>query len=301
MNIVLALFPLVVLISMGYGLKRSDFLSADFWRGIERLNYFILFPILLFCNLAFVKIELNNVRWALLAMILIIAICAAALWLFRCFKYIPAARFGVYMQSNIRFNTYIGLALMGPLYGLKATQLFAMIMVVAIPLVNVISVLSLSQGQSISFKNTCISVFKNPLIWGCVVGLLFNLSGLSLYAGLHHSLQLLAATSLPLGLLCVGAGLQFAALRQAMPRLVLNTLSRLLLLPILAYVVAYMLGLNQLDTTVLVVFFALPTATASYVLTKILHGDSELMAGVISLQTLVFSVSFPCLIWLLAL
>lgn len=301
MNILVALFPLVVLIAMGYFLKRSEFVSAEFWRGTERLNYFILFPILLFSNLAFVEIEFEQVRAALIAMICIIILCSLVLWGIRFFRYIPSARFGVYVQSNIRFNTYIGLSLMGPLYGPKAMQLFAMIMVLAIPLVNVISVFALSQGRGISLKQTLLMVLKNPLIWGCLVGIAYNVSGLPLYEGLTQTLKLLAATSLPLGLLCVGAGLQFAALGKALPRLTINTLTRLLLVPLTAYFICGFMHLNATETAALVVFFSLPTATAAYILTKILQGDSELMAGMISLQTICFALSFPFLLWLLAI
>ncbi|MFX4790275.1 AEC family transporter, partial [Acinetobacter baumannii] len=47
----------------------------------------------------------------------------------------------------------------------------------------------------------------------------------------------------------------------------------------------------------LVIFFALPTASASYILTKVLGGDSQLMAAVISFQTLCTAVTLPLVIW----
>lgn len=299
MNILIALFPLIIMIAMGYLLKHYQYLATDFWAGAEKFNYFILFPTLLFTNLAYVELDLDAVKWVLAALFIIIIIVSLLLWSFKLWRYIPAARFGVYMQSHIRFNTYIGLSLMAPLFGPKGVQLFAMIMVVSIPLVNIISVLSFSQGQGVSFKNTLLSVFKNPLILGCVVGMLFNLSGLKLFVGIENALKLLAAMSLPLGLICVGAGLQFSALGRSLSRLAINTVGRLLLIPLFAYAICSLMRLNQLETAVLVVFFALPTATASYILTKFCQGDSELMAGVISLQTLCFALSFPMLMWLL--
>lgn len=299
MDILIALFPLIVMIAMGYLLKRSQYLATDFWAGAEEFNYFILFPTLLFTNLAYIELDLDAVKLVLATLFIIIIISSLLLWSFKLWRYIPAARFGVYMQSHIRFNTYIGLSLMTPLFGAKGMQLFAMIIVVSIPLVNIISVLSFSQGQGVSFKNTLLSVFKNPLILGCIVGMLFNLSGLKLFIGIENALKLLAGMSLPLGLICVGAGLQFSALGRALPRLAINTVGRLVLMPLLAYAICSMMPLSQLEKAVLVVFFALPTATASYMLTKFCQGDSELMAGVISLQTLCFALSFPVLMWLL--
>ena len=50
MNIVVALFPLVALIAMGYMLKYTQFVQDEFWANSEKLNYYVLFPVLLLLN-----------------------------------------------------------------------------------------------------------------------------------------------------------------------------------------------------------------------------------------------------------
>ena len=299
MNVVMALFPLIILIAMGYIFKRIRFLADEFWRGAEKLNYLILFPVLLFNNLAYIKFELSTITQVLLALFIIIIITALTLWVARAFFHIPIARFGVYVQSQIRFNTYIGLSIMSLLFGAQGMQMFAMMIALAIPLVNVISVLAFSQGQGLKPTQILFSLMKNPLILGCVVGIVFNLLQLSLFSGLEQLFKILASMSLPLGLICVGAALQFAELKHDYSRLLLNTLGRLIMMPSLAYLICQALNLNQFETIILVVFFALPTASASYILTRYFNGDSQLMAGVISLQTLCFAVTFPVLMILL--
>ena len=299
MNIIIALFPLVALIAMGYIFKRTQFLSDEFWRGAEKLNYLILFPVLLFNNLAYVKFEGLTLTQVLLALVIIIIISSLTLWIARAFSHIPVARFGVYVQSHIRFNTYIGLSIMSLLFGAQGMQMFAMMIALAIPLVNVISVLAFSQGQGLKPRQILFSVIKNPLILGCVVGIIFNLLQLSLFSGLEQLLKFLANMSLPLGLISVGAALQFAQLKHDYMRLLLNTLGRLIGVPCLAYLICFMLNLNDFETVILVVFCSLPTASAAYILTRYFNGDSQLMAGVISLQTLCFAFTFPVLMILL--
>jgi predicted permease len=300
MNVVMALFPLIILIAMGYIFKRTQFLADDFWRGAEKLNYLILFPVLLFNNLAYIKLELATITQVLLALLIIILISAVTLWVARAFFHIPIAHFGVYVQSQIRFNTYIGLSIMSLLFGAQGMQMFAMMIALAIPLVNVISVLAFSQGQGLKPAQILFSLIKNPLILGCVIGIVFNLLQLSLFSGLEQLFKILASMSLPLGLICVGAALQFAELKYDYSRLLLNTLGRLIVMPSLAYLICYALNFNQFETIILVAFFALPTASASYILTRYFNGDSQLMVGVISLQTLCFAVTFPVLMILLS-
>lgn len=291
MNMILALFPLVGLIGMGYIFKRTRFLQDEFWGNSEKLNYYILFPALLFSNLADVQLELNSI----LSLYICLLLVSVLLLILKVYVRIPVRRFGVYLQSQIRFNTYIGLSLMGLMFGAAGMHLFAMIIAVAIPVVNVLSVWSFSQSATGQFCQTLISIGKNPLILACVAGILFNLSGLNLYAGAAQLLKLLASTSLPLGLISVGAALQFSQLKPDFWRVMGNSLSRLLLVPVMTYAIGKGLGLEALHIQVLVVFFALPTASASYILTRFFNGDSQLMAAIISMQTLLFALSFPVL------
>ena len=299
MNILVALFPLVALIAMGYVLKRTQFVKDEFWANSEKLNYFIMFPVLLFLNVSAVQLDLATVSRMLTVLIAGTLIASAVLWGIKQFTQISVQRFGVYIQSHIRFNTYIGLSLMGALFGSEGMQMFAMLIAVAVPLVNIISVLSFSNLSLKQLGQTCISIAKNPLILGCVIGVLFNLSGLNLFNGLPELLKILAAMSLPLGLLSVGAALQFQQMRLDLSRLSLNTLGRLVAMPTLAYALSSTLGLTDFERMILVVFFALPTASSSYILTRYYQGDSQLMAAIISLQTIGFGLIFPILMLVL--
>ena len=49
-DLLLALWPLFAMIVAGYWLRLREFPSESFWPGAERLNYFILFPALLFSS-----------------------------------------------------------------------------------------------------------------------------------------------------------------------------------------------------------------------------------------------------------
>ncbi|WP_180172202.1 AEC family transporter [Acinetobacter sp. YH12023] len=295
MNIVVALFPLVTLIVMGYVLKYTQFVQDEFWANSEKLNYYVLFPVLLFLNVSAVQLDMNTVSRMLTVLVAGTCLISIVLWGIKQFMHIPVQRFGVYIQSHIRFNTYIGLSLMGALFGSTGMQMFAMLIAVAVPLVNIISVLAFSNLSVKQLRQTCQSIAKNPLILGCVVGVLFNLSGLSLFKGLPELLKILAAMSLPLGLLSVGAALQFQQMRADLRRLSFNTIGRLMLMPCIAYLLSTWMGLTDFERMILVVFFALPTASSSYILTRYYQGDSQLMAAIISVQTIGFGLMFPLL------
>lgn len=295
--IFIALFPLIALIAMGYALKRIHVLDEPFWKGAEKLNYYILFPSMLFLNLATAHIEAKSIAQIMFVVGIVVTLASSLLYALRHYFKTPAARFGVYMQSMVRFNTYIGLALVVALFQAQGMALFAIILVFCIPLVNVLSVLALSDTKTLQPQQILYALMKNPLILGCIVGGLFNISGLSLWIGAEHFIRQIALCSLPLGLMCVGAALQFNGLQRDLMPLGLNVVGRLLFMPALAWLVCWGLKLPVLETQILVLFFALPTASAAYVLTQVLGGDSRMMATVISLQTVCAALSLPFVLW----
>lgn len=286
-----SLWPLFALILGGLALRRWDFPGETFWPAAERLNYFILFPALLFSSLA--TAPLDNPALPRLALAVLFALGGAwlALLLVRRLRGWPAARFGAFSQGILRFNTYLGLAVVGSLHGQAGLVLAALLLALMVPAVNVLSIWSLTAERSVSVRSLLLPVLKNPLILACLAGILVNLAGIGLPGGSDRLLGLLAAASLPLGLLCVGAALRPQELAGEQAALLCNCGLRLLGMPLLALAVARLLQLPALESAVLVLFFALPTAPTAYVLTRQLGGDGQLMAGLITLQTLLSGLS----------
>lgn len=290
-SILISLWPLFVLILAGYLLRRCGFPSAEFWPGAERFNYFILFPALLFSSLCSAPLDNPALPRLLAAVTLALFICGAGLLLMRRLKNWPASRFGVLLQGVLRFNTYLGLAAVSSLYGKEGMLAATIIIALLVPMVNVLSVLALSADSGTTVKSLVVPVAKNPLILSCLAGAVLNLSGIQMKWGVDRLLTLLANTSLPLGLLSVGAALHLSELRGQFGALLGNSITRLLVVPAVALFCARALSLPAIETTVLVLFFALPTAPTSYVLARQLGGDGHLMAGIITFQTLLSAIS----------
>ncbi len=297
--LLLALWPLFALIIAGYFLRLRDFPSEPFWPGAERINYFVLFPALLFSSLATAPLDNPALTRLAGAVMLALGLVWVALLLLKRVRNWPAARFGAFAQGGLRFNTYLGLAAVGSLFGKEGLALAALMLALMVPTVNVMSVWALTAERGVSARSLLLPILKNPLILACLTGALVNLSGFGLPGGTDRLLGLLAAASLPLGLLCVGAALKPRELGGEVPALGWNSALRLLAGPLLAYSVARLLHLPAMETTIIVLFFALPTAPTAYVLTRQLGGDSHLMAGIITLQTLLAAASLPLVLTLL--
>lgn len=300
--LLLTIWPLFALICLGHVLARTGFPDPAFWPAAERINYFILFPALLVSNLVDAPIGDPQILRLGAAAVTTILLAALGMALARRVFPTPSARFGPAVQGVVRFNTYLGLAVTVSLAGAEGMERAAVYLAICVPVVNVLSIIALSEREVLRNPGALVrTMVRNPLILGCLVGIALALLGLGLPFGIGTFLELLARGSLPLGLLCVGAALQPAALRQDIGPVAGIAVLRLVAMPLLAALVGLLFGLGGAEALVLVVFAAIPTAPAAYVLTRQLRGDGTFMAGLVTAQTMAAVVTIPLVLLVLGL
>lgn len=298
--LIVTIWPIFALICLGFALARSGFPSEGFWPAAERLNYFVLFPALLVSSLAEAPLgdpALLRLGGASIATIcLAAALCSLAARL----RSAPAARTGATLQGVVRFNTYLGLAITAALLGEEGLQRAAVYLAVAVPLVNILSIVALTGREGRRGPLAMLRLMlRNPLILACIAGILVSLAGTGLPGGTGRLLSLIGQASLPLGLLCVGAALKPRLLGRDLGAVSGGVAARLLAMPLLAHLVGRALGLGATEALLLVIFSAIPTAPTAYVLTRQLGGDGDYMAALITTQTLVSAATIPAVLWAL--
>lgn len=293
------LFPSIALIGLGFYLFQSRMLNAEFWNGAEKLNYYILFPSLLFSSLAHANINMGHLDSILMVIFIVMAIVLGSVYAFALFKKIPVTETGVYVQSLIRFNTYIGLSIATTLNNPEIKSILVNILAIAIPFVNVVSILSLTPKNQLKIKNILLSLIKNPLISSCLLGITFNLCNIPIWSGFTGLLNAFSSSSLMLGLLCVGTAIQLKGMKEYLTQSIIISALRLLLIPSIAWLSIQFFDLNHEAIVAIIIFFAIPTASSAYILTKLLKGNYQLMASVISLQTILSVFSLAIILSLL--
>jgi malonate transporter and related proteins len=293
-----ALLEAALLIALGWALGRWGFAGEAFWRGFDRLVYFVLLPALLLRSLA--GAEFSGAEAGTLALSAALSIFALTLFLLAARRALglEGPAFTSVYQGSVRSNTYTALATVPALYGERGLVLVALLIAAVVPLVNVLSVQG--RGGRPGPSEVARSVATNPVIVACALGLLANASGTRLPAGLDGALAALSAAALPCGLMAVGAALSPGALGGHLRGVSLSATAKFLALPLLSLWTGHLLGLLPEALGALVVFKAQPTATASYVLARQLGGDADLMASIVTAQTLLAFAVLPAAAGLLA-
>ncbi len=302
LSILAALLPIFALIAVGHTLFRAGFPGAGFWPQLERLTYFLLFPALLVEKLGTASVDGGRILPMAAAVAATLAAMTVLVLVLRPWLGVAGPGFTSVYQGSIRFNTYVGVASAFALFGDQGAAVAALTIALLIPLVNVlcVAVLSRHAGGRGSVAGTLRGILRNPLILACAAGIALNLSGIGLPLGSDGVLEIIGRAALPLGLMAVGAGLQLRRAGTEGVAMGSALVLKLAVMPAIAWVSAGLLRLDPLETAVLVLFAALPTAPSAYILARQMGGDHALLARILTLQTLVAAGSLPAVMLLVA-
>jgi len=288
----LLILPDFALILFGWVLARAFAPTYDrgFWNGAEKLVYYVLFPALLFNSIN--AAQFSIAADALLVMAAVAAFLSAVAlgFLARPLLHPPADVFAGCVQTAFRFNSYIAFALAQSLIGPRGVALLALVMSVCVPLANVFAVYALARHRQTGLLR---ELATNPLLLATVAGLVTNVLDWRLPSFAANLLTRLGGASLALGLLCIGAGLTLAAVRSQRVTLGYFIAVKLVAYPAVALLLTRLLELPSLQSQLLILFTALPTAPSAYVLAARMGGNAAPVAFVVTAQTLLAMITLP--------
>ena len=301
MNYAQLLFPDFSLILCGFFLCRYTGLNRPVWQQAEFLVYYLLFPVLLFHSIVKSPLDIQATSSFLLAGI-VIGLGAIALSL--SMPYWPGFRHNINSkdyaagaQVGFRFNSFIALALSERLAGAEGLLLISVLIGFCVPMFNIAAVWPMARHSDTGFWRELI---RNPLILATTGGLAFNLAGFTVPMWIDPTLSRIGAASLALGLMSAGAGLDMKALNQG-KLIAAGVLSiKHFFLPCMAWAMAHYFRLNTLQTNVLLIFSALPTASTCYVLASRMGYNGPYVAALVTVSTLLGMLSLPFALGVLA-
>lgn len=292
MSIASILLPDFSLILLGVILMRITRWGGEFWAGLEKMVYYVLFPALLFYSTSRTPLDFSATGRLIQAALLLVLGGVAMGWLAKPLFKVGPMSFESALQTAFRFNSYMALAIAYRLGGENGTSMMALIIGFAVPLCNMAAVHALVHKSGGLAKELA----KNPLLLATASGVLYNLSGLPMPEVAGVLLSRMGNASIALGLILVGAGLRLSGLSEGKAMSTYFIAVKLLAMPALAMLLGRLFGLPWLQLQILVMFGALPTASSAYVLAARLGGNAPLVAFIISAGTLVSIATLP--LWL---
>lgn len=296
MSDALLLLPDFLLIVCGFLLCRHTPLNRSVWEAVERLVYYLLFPVLLFNSIVRSPLDFATTLPLAASGLAIVGVGIGAAYALKLLPGVDPVLHASGAQVAFRFNSYVALALADKLGGPDGVAWTALLVALCVPLCNFGAVWPLARHGGHAFWR---EILRNPLIVATVGGLVANLLGVRFVDPIGPTLQRIGQAALPLGLMAVGAGLKLGGL-WAGPGLAAGLLGiRHMLLPVVGLALVHLAGVPPAQQAVVVAFAAMPTASSCYVLAARMGGNGPFVAGLVTVSTLLGMASIP--LWLAVL
>ncbi|HHE71508.1 MAG TPA: AEC family transporter [Chloroflexi bacterium] len=176
----------------------------------------------------------------------------------------------------------------------------ALVVTVSSMLRSSLGVYLAARGMSSGRRETFRKVLSVPVIYAAAVGLVFNLTGLTLPAPILKAAHILGQGLVPASLMVLGAQLA-TALRHRhhvshWAPLIAVCLGRLIVAPLLAYAIGGFIGLNPLARRVLTLESATPSAVMSLVLAT--EFDTDIPFAALSILATTMASLVTVTLWL---
>ncbi|MGM0824940.1 MAG: AEC family transporter [Pseudomonadota bacterium] len=286
--------PVFAMVFVGLALKRIGWIDRAFVATASALVFKATLPTLIFLSL--VKADLTvALDVPLLVFFALATLCQCALSWGWAIARINRQERGVYVQGAFRGNCgVVGLALAAGMYGdygLSAGSLLLGVVIVAYNVLSVVVLAMYQPGQATDWRSLMWKIATNPLIISVLVALPFTAWSVSLPRWLMTSGDYFASLTLPLALICIGATLSMRTLRDSQQVAVSASMMKMVILPALSTGAAWLVGFSGRELGLLFLFFASPTAAASFVMVKAIGGNVALAANIIAITTLMASVT----------
>lgn len=307
-----AISPVILLILLGYYLKKKGFIEEYLIRKMNHYIFIIALPLLFFYNVYQTE-TLKNIDIGMLFF------SASGLILFAFIGYfvllfikMPLNQKGPVLQSFTRSNfAMIGVSLAAFIGTRETNALLSLSAVLIIPLSNFISIIVLStlykeDKKHLDFIYILKTFFKNPLIIGVLSGIFFViLKTYFVYDNevavilierdvpfLYNVIKSLSQTATPIALIALGAQFEFKTLSRAKQAIITSVVFRNFIIPIsMVTLTILLIPINEnyrLLIPTMIALYASPVAVSSVVMVQSLGGDEE-VAGQLVVWTTLFS------------
>ncbi len=312
-----AVLPIILLIALGYVLKRLKIFPDSFWKLVNKLCFRVCLPVLLFYNIYQVNdIEEIGKNWQIIVYAVVATLVVFLIGLILAITLIkdPKQK-GVILQCVFRSNyAIIGIPLAQSLAKGDPTVvgIASVVSAVSIPLFNILAIIALNlfvkEGQEKpSVRSICLKILKNPLIIGVfagIVALLIRLAipysidteGIKVYRFsieknipfLYKAIGNVAQIASPLALIALGGDFAFSAISRLKFQITIGVVLRVVVVPVGCLLAAYAIGFRGTEFPSLIALFGTPVAVSSVPMTTEMKSDDEL-AGQLVVWTSILS------------
>lgn len=299
-NIEITILSIILMIAIGYVLKRIDFLSDDDVPTLNNIVIYILLPCMIFSALYSADLsllpKLGTLPFIILASSFITGIISY--FILKRLKLPDIQLWSVLVTVMIANTAFMGYPINLGIYGHEG-----FLRAIFCDIATLITFLLLSFVLVLKFGGSVRTAVKKivffPSLWAIVLGIILNLLNIPIGPVLDNTIRYLGDGAIPLIMLSLGISIDLAGIKRSKAMIIFTSIMKLAFFPLMAFLIVSFLGFSGLDFKVSIIEAAMPSGMMSLILAISYKLDYELTSDCILINTVISLVTLPLIIMLI--
>ena len=299
-QIEVTILSIIIMIAIGYFLKRIDFLSDKDIDSFNKVVMYIFLPCMVFHALYTADLSgistLGILPFVVLASSLITG--TISFLILKQFNLDDVTLWSVLVTVMIANTGFMGYPVTLGIFGNDG-----FLRAIFSDIATLITFLALSFVLVLKFGGTVKTAVRKivlfPSLWAVILGMIFNLLNIPVVPVIDNTVNYLGQGAIPLIMLALGLSIDFGALQRSRRMIAFTSVMKLAVFPLVAFFVATHIGLTGLDYKIPVVESAMPSGMMSLLLSITYRLDFELTSDCILINTVISLITLPAIIMLL--
>lgn len=300
MNSVETIIPIIVMIIIGYTLKRTDILKAEHSIALNKIVINIAIPSLIFLAIYDIDLSILPVVAPIPFICMLTGVLSGLIaYIFATIKKYPEkTRWSILLTSAMSNSGFLGYPVVLGVFGVEGLvravfyDLGSMILFIAF---GVLLLLIYGGKYTTIFRKALIF----PPLWAVALAVTLNFINFDIGFLVSNILDYLSGAAIPLIMISLGLSLEFKGIKENIQAVFSVSFIKLFISPAIVLSIVTILGIGGLERQVTIIGAAMPSAMLSLVLAITYDLDIETTAACIFASTLISMVTIPLILLLL--
>lgn len=294
------ILTIILMIGIGYVLKRIDFLSENDIDPLNKIVMNVLLPCMIFSALYSSDIslipKLGILPFIILASSFVTGI--VSYFILKKLNFDDRKLWSVLVTVMIANTGFMGYPVNLGIFGTEG-----FLRAIFCDIATMFTFILLSFILVLKFGGTVGKAIKKialfPPLWAIILGLGLNILNIQIGPVLDNTINYLGDGAIPLIMISLGLSINLAGLVRNKSMVAFTSVMKLFFFPLVAFLIVSYLGLVDLQHTVTVIEAAMPSGMLSLLLAITYNMDYELTSDCILINTVISLITLPIIIMIL--
>jgi len=290
------IMPIVLVAAAGFLLAKTINLEA---RPLSRTMLYFFTPALVFSSTYKADLSAEYVSIAVFAIVITLIMVGVAWALAKIFRY-DRLTTAAFMLGVLFVNAgNYGLPLILFAFGDEGLARAAIYFAISAILTQTLGIFVAASGRA-SAREALLNVFKLPLAYAVILGMIFNLGHITVPGFLMKSIDLASSGAVPVMLVILGIELARVTVERDHRVVIgLATVAKLIVVPLLSFPLAALMGMTGVTRAVCIIESSMPTAVMASIVAVEFDARPKIVTGIIFASTLASIVTLTVLLGIL--